>query len=49
MLAQRMRAEGFDVVAVAGHATLAAASDGEVMRWAAAQGRRLVTVNVKDF
>jgi hypothetical protein len=36
------------VVAVAGHATLAAASDGEVMRWAAGQGRRLVTENVKD-
>ncbi|MGH3888984.1 MAG: DUF5615 family PIN-like protein [Pseudonocardiaceae bacterium] len=49
MLAQRLRAKGFDVVAVAGHATLAAASDGEVMRWAAAQGRRLVTENVKDF
>jgi len=49
MLAEQLRAEGFDVVAVAGHATLAAASDGEVMRWAAAQGRRLVTENVKDF
>jgi hypothetical protein len=41
MLAEQQRAEGFDVVAVAGHATLAAASDGEVMRWAAAQSRRL--------
>ncbi len=49
MLAYCLRAEGFDVVAVAGHATLAAASDEEVMRWAAAQGRRLVTENVKDF
>lgn len=49
MLAQRLRAEGFDVVSVAGHATLAAASDEEVMRWAAAQDRRLVTENVKDF
>lgn len=48
-LADGLRAEGFDVVAVAGHATLAAASDEEVMRWAAAQGRRLVTENVKDF
>ncbi len=49
MLAARLCAEGFDVVAVAGHGTLAAASDEEVMRWAAAQGRRLVTENVKDF
>lgn len=49
MLAERLRAEGFDVVAVAGHVTLAAASDEEVMRWAATQGRRLVTENVKDF
>lgn len=36
-------------MAVAGHSTLLAASDGEVMLWAAAQGRRLVTENVKDF
>lgn len=49
MLAPRLRAEGFDVVSVAGHATLAAASDKEVMQWAAAQDRRLVTENVKDF
>ncbi len=49
MLADRLREEGFDVLPVAGHATLAAASDEEVMRWAAAQGRRLVTENVKDF
>ena len=48
-LADRLCAEGFDVVAVAGHGTLAAASDEEVMRWAATQGRRLVTENVKDF
>ncbi|MGH4016078.1 MAG: DUF5615 family PIN-like protein [Pseudonocardiaceae bacterium] len=49
ILADRLRAAGFDVVSVAGHATLAAASDEEVMRWAVAQGRRLVTENVKDF
>jgi len=49
MPADRLRAEGFDVVAVAGHATLAAASDEEVLRWASTQGRRLVTENVKDF
>lgn len=49
MIAEWLRMEGFDVVAVAGHATLAAVSDEEVMRWAAAHDRRLVTENVKDF
>ncbi|MGH3825415.1 MAG: DUF5615 family PIN-like protein [Pseudonocardiaceae bacterium] len=49
MLAEQLRADGFDVVSVAGHVTLAAASDEEVMRWAAAQDHRLVTENVKDF
>ena len=49
MLADHLRAEGFDVVAVAGHVTLAAASDEEVMRWAVTQDRRLVTENLKDF
>lgn len=49
MLAQRLRAAGFEVVSVAGHVTLAAASDEEVMWWATAQDRRLVTENVKDF
>ena len=49
MLAERLCAEGFDVVTVAGHVALAAASDEEAMRWAAVQGRRLVTENVKDF
>ncbi|MGH3978987.1 MAG: DUF5615 family PIN-like protein [Pseudonocardiaceae bacterium] len=49
MLADRLRAEGFDVVPVARDVTLAAASDEEVMRCAATQGRRLVTENVKDF
>ena len=37
------------MVAVAGHVTLAAASDEEVMRWAVTQDRRLVTENLKDF
>ncbi len=49
MLAEQLRAEGFDVVAVAGHPILAAASDGEVFSWASAHGRRLGTENVEDF
>lgn len=48
-LAQQLRADGFDVVAVAGHEVLAAASDEEVLRWAAAHGRWVVTENVRDF
>ncbi len=49
MLAEQLRTEGFDVVAVAGHTVLAAASDEDVMRWAALESRRLVTENIKDF
>lgn len=48
-LAETLRAEGFDVLAVAGHPVLAAASDDEVLRWAAGYGYRLVTENVRDF
>ncbi len=48
-LAEALVASGHDVVAVAGHATLAAAADVQVAAWAAQQGRRVVTENVRDF
>lgn len=49
MLAQRLCAEGFDVVTVAEHVTVAAAwrRGGDAV--GGHQGRRLVTENVKDF
>lgn len=48
-LAERLRADGFDVVAVAGHPVPASSSDAEVASWAARHGRRIVTENVRDF
>lgn len=48
-LAQSLCESGFDVVAVAGHPVLAAASDEHVAAWAREQGRRVVTENVRDF
>ncbi|MGH3569044.1 MAG: DUF5615 family PIN-like protein [Pseudonocardia sp.] len=48
-LVERLRADGFDVVAVAGHPVLASSSDAEVASWAARHGRRVVTENVRDF
>lgn len=48
-LAESLRQAGFDVVAVAGHPVLAAAPDQQVAAWAAEEGRRVVTENVRDF
>lgn len=48
-LAAALRAESFDVVAVADQPTLAGASDQTVSAWAAAEHRRVVTENVRDF
>jgi hypothetical protein len=48
-LAQSLREAGFDVVAVAGHQVLGAASDEQVAAWAREQDRRVVTENVRDF
>jgi hypothetical protein len=47
--AESLSAAGFDVVAVAGHPVLAAASDQQVAAWAIEHGRRVVTENVRDF
>lgn len=48
-LAESLRADGFDVVAVAGHPVLAAAPDHLAAQWAVEQGRRVVTENVRDL
>jgi hypothetical protein len=48
-LAESLQESGFDVVAVAGHPVLAAASDAHVAAWAAGADRRVVTENVGDF
>lgn len=48
-MADSLRHSGFDVVAVAGHPVLAAASDQQVAACAAEEGRRVVTENLRDF
>ncbi|WP_331554985.1 DUF5615 family PIN-like protein [Actinomycetospora sp.] len=48
-LAERLRGDGFDVLSVAGHPVLAAASDAQVATWAAREDRRVLTENVRDF
>lgn len=48
-IAERLRADGYDVTAVVADAELRALPDAELFRWAAGQGRRIVTENIKDF
>lgn len=47
--AGELRAAGYDVVAVVADPQLRAQPDSEVLRHAAASGRRIVTENIKDF
>lgn len=49
VVAQRLRQQGHDVVAVAEEPSLRAMTDEEVFARAAEQRRRIVTENVKDF
>jgi hypothetical protein len=48
-IAVALRDLGHDVIAVAERPELRAMTDDAVFAWAAGQGRRLVTENVKDF
>lgn len=48
-LAESLRGDGFDVVAVAGHPLLAAALDRDMAAWAVGEQRRVLTENVRDF
>jgi hypothetical protein len=48
-MAEALCAEGFDVIAVAGHPLLATASDPQLADWAGANDRRILTENVRDF
>lgn len=49
VLAETLRGDGFDVLAVAGHPVLATMSDPQIARWARESDRRVVTENVRDF
>jgi predicted nuclease of predicted toxin-antitoxin system len=48
-IAERLRSDSHDVVTVLEDAELRAQPDAELFRWAAAQGLRIVTENIKDF
>lgn len=49
VVAQRLRDSGHDVASAAEEPSLRAMNDDELFRWAAGEGRRIVTENVKDF
>lgn len=48
-IADRLRADGHDVVVVAANVDLQGQPDAELFRHAAGEGRRIVTENIKDF
>ncbi|WP_164465315.1 DUF5615 family PIN-like protein [Phytoactinopolyspora halophila] len=48
-IAERLRADGHDVLAVVDDVELRAQTDAELFRWTAGQRRRIVTENIKDF
>jgi len=49
VIAERLRQLGHDVLAVVADPSLRVQPDAEVYRWAAAERRRVVTENVKDY
>jgi predicted nuclease of predicted toxin-antitoxin system len=48
-IAQQLRAKGYDVVSVVAHPALVALPDDQILAYATAEGRALVTANIKDF
>jgi hypothetical protein len=48
-IAQQLRTEGYDVVSVVAHPALVGLPDDQVLAHATADGRALVTANIKDF
>ncbi|HEV2780427.1 MAG TPA: DUF5615 family PIN-like protein [Actinophytocola sp.] len=48
-IARQLRDLGHDVIAVVDDTELRAQPDGELFRWAASNGRRIATENIKDF
>jgi predicted nuclease of predicted toxin-antitoxin system len=48
-IARELRSRGHDVEAVAGHPEREGLSDPEVMAWARAEHRAIVTNNLRDF
>lgn len=48
-IAQQLRAQGHDVVSVVANQALVALPDDQILAYAVAEGRALVTANIKDF
>jgi predicted nuclease of predicted toxin-antitoxin system len=49
VIAQQLRTKGHDVTSVVGQPALAGLPDDQVLAYATAEGRILVTANIKDF
>ena len=48
-IAQQLRAKGYDVISVIADPALVGLPDDQVLAYATAEGRALVTANIKDF
>lgn len=48
-IAQQLRAQGYDVISVVAEPSLVALADDQILAYATAEGRTLVTANIKDF
>jgi Domain of unknown function (DUF5615) len=48
-IAQQLRAQGHDVISAVADPTLIGLPDDQVLAYATAEGRALVTANIKDF
>jgi Domain of unknown function (DUF5615) len=48
-IAQQLRTKGYDVISVVADPALAGLPDDQVLAYATAEGRALVTANIKDF
>jgi len=47
-IAQQLRTEGYDVISVVADPTLVGLPDDQILAYAIAEGRALVTANIKD-
>jgi uncharacterized protein DUF5615 len=48
-IAQQLRTKGYDVISVVADPTLVGLPDDQILAYATAEGRAMVTANIKDF